>query len=284
MSVHPAKFKLPDPVRSLLERKIQSELDLPFLPDTSAQVLSLCNDEHCNAQKLSELIQRDQSLASHVLRVANSAAYAPKEPIVSLQQAVSRLGLGTICEISVAVSFRGRVFEVPGFQMRVREMWMHSATSGVYAKEVARLLRRNVEGSFLCGLLHDVGRPIVLQMLLDQARKRTQKPVPAGILEAAMNEFHERVGAMVSERWKLAPWMAQVVGHHHDPALATQYREEAFITHLADLLSHWALGAAAAEEFQAEAPLLSNLNLYRKDLEELLKMRGRVLEVAEAFL
>ncbi len=268
----------------MLEKRIQSDLELPFLPSTAAEVLSLCNDDLCDAQKLAGLIQRDQSLASHVLRVANSAAYAPKEPIVSLQQAVSRLGLGTICEISVAVSLKGRVFEVPGFQVRIRQMWMHSATSGVYAKEVARLLRRNVEGSFLCGLLHDVGRPIVLQELLDQARKHTQKPVPAGILEAAMDEFHERVGAMVSERWRLAPWIAQAVGHHHDPALATQYGEEACITHLADLLSHWALEKAVENEFEAEAGLLSNLNLYREDLDKLLKMRGLVLEVAEAFL
>ncbi len=284
MSLQSVRSKLPDPVRALLENRLQSDLELPFLPDTASQVLSLCNDERCDAQKLSELIQRDQSLAGHVLRVANSAAYAPTEPIVSLHQAVSRLGIDVICDISVAVSLRGRVFEVPGPQTRIRKMWMHSAAAGVYAKEVARLLRQNVEGAFLCGLLHDVGKPIVLQELVDLSRQRTSKPVPVGISEAAMDEFHGRVGALMLERWKLAPWMAEAVKYHHETGAAPQFAEEARITRLADLLAHWALAECTQEELQAEAQLLSDLNLYSEDLSKLFEMRERVLGIAEAFL
>jgi putative nucleotidyltransferase with HDIG domain len=286
MPVQPANVKrLPQPVRLLLEARLQGELDLPFLPDTAAQVLSLCNDETCEPRKLSELIQRDPSLAGHVLRVANSAAYAPTEPIHSLPQAVSRLGFDIICEISVAVSLRGRVFEVPGFQTRVRAMWMHSAAAAVYAKEVARFLRRNVEGAFLCGLLHDVGKPIVLQELVDLSRERTSKPVPAGICEAAMDEFHERIGGQMVRLWKLAPWMAEVVLHHHDPDAASEHADEMRIVRLADLLAHWALDdGLELAELQGETRLLADLNLYPEDLAKLCEARTRVIDVAEAFL
>ena len=66
--------------------------------------MSLCSEETCDAARLAELITHDQALAGHVLGVSNSAAYAPKEPIVSLQQAVSRLGSDTVCEIAMAPS------------------------------------------------------------------------------------------------------------------------------------------------------------------------------------
>ena len=39
-----------------------------------------------------------------------------------------------------------------------------------YAKEIARLRRSNVEGAFLCGLLHDIGKPVLLQTLVDIQR------------------------------------------------------------------------------------------------------------------
>jgi putative nucleotidyltransferase with HDIG domain len=284
MTVQPAKrAQLPQAVRALIEARLQGELELPFLPQTSSQVLSLCNEQSCDARKLSDLIQRDPSLAGHVLKVANSAAYAPTEPIHSLLQAVSRLGMVVVCEISVAVSLRGRVFEVPGFQPRVRAIWAHSAATAVYAKEVARLLRRNVEGAFLCGLLHDVGKPIVLQELVDISRERTTKPVPSAIGEAAMDEYHLAIGARLVEFWKLAPWMAEVVRFHHDPEAAPQYAEEARITRLADLLAHWALGKLDPAELATETQLLSNLNLYPEDLEKLKGMRAQVIQVAEAF-
>ena len=170
--------ELPDKLRDLFEQYVAAgRLELPFLPTTATQVLGACNEGSCDARELSELIQTDQSLAGHVLRIANSAAYAPLEPIVSLQQATSRLGMQTMCEIALAVSMKGRVFKVPGYQTKVRAMWVHSAMAGCYAKEIARKIRHNVEGAFLCGLLHDVGKPVVMQGFLDILKDMTTEKV-----------------------------------------------------------------------------------------------------------
>jgi HD-like signal output (HDOD) protein len=94
----------------LIERIDSGSLDLPLLSDTAAKVMELCGDASCDARRLAELIQRDQGLAGHVLRVANSAAYAPTERIVSLQQAVSRMGLTAMRDIALAIAIRGKVF------------------------------------------------------------------------------------------------------------------------------------------------------------------------------
>lgn len=285
-STHSEPVQLPTPLRRLLEEALSSDqLDLPLLPSTAAEVMGVCNEEQCDARQLSELLQRDPSLAGHVLRVANSAAYAPKEPIVSLQQAVSRLGVTTICEIAIAVSLKGRVFHVPGYHVRIREMWMHAAAAAVYAKEVARRLRRNVEGAFLCGLLHDVGKPIVMQAFLDIVRERTSRSIPPVIMESAMDEFHQEVGARMVAAWSLSPWMAEAVRHHHDYALAGEHRDEAMVTCLADELSHWALNEELGpDDFPAELPVVRDLGFYATDLVALLEARGAALEVTEAFL
>ena len=277
---------LPTPLRTLFEARVETgSIELPFLPDTPAQVLAACNEEQCDAKRLADLIQRDQALAGHVLRVSNSAAYAPKEPIVSLQQAVSRLGMGTICEIALAVSMKGRVFRVPGYQVKIREMWMHSAMASCYAKEIARIRRHNVESAFMGGLLHDVGRPIVMQGFLDVLKGLTDQKAPVKLLESCMDLFHERVGAKLVEHWSLPPWVRSSIEHHHDYDKAEDYHTEAMTAHLADHLAHWAADEDLTEEdFDADLPVLSDLNIYADELEELLRRRGEVLEVAEAFL
>jgi len=276
---------LPEEIRSRLVARLGSDdFELPLLPDTVSQILETCADENADARMLSDLIRRDQSLAGHVLRVSNSAAYAPKEPVVTLQHAVSRLGIKTVGEIAVAIAIEGRVFRVPGWQARTRQMWIHSAAAGTYAKEVARILRRNVEGAFLCGLLHDVGRPVILQALTHVVRELRMDRVSDDVAHSAMTEFHAELGARIATHFGLPDWTAEAIRFHHDPAAAGEHPTEARITRLADLLAHWSLDdSKGPEDFESENRVVEELNLYADDLMRLLELRRRVLEVAESF-
>ncbi len=273
---------LPEIVRApLAERTSELSLELPMLPDTASRVMGLCTAEDCDVRELAELIERDPSLAGHVLRISNSAAFAPNEAIVSLQQAVTRLGFSVLSEIAVGVALRGQVFRVPGFDKTIRLMWMHSAAAGAFAKDIARTARRNVEGAFLCGLLHDVGKPIVLTNVLDvckQARVRPNKP----IVETALEEFHTTVGAMLVERWGLAPWVVAAAEHHHRPEEAGAHEVEANVTNLADALSHWALSTRDVGDPRT-LPSVAALDLYDDDMVRIMAGREAVLELAAAF-
>ncbi len=281
-STQPA-LRLPGWLHDILERHLEQDIELPILPEAVAKVLALCEDESTDAKAIEGVLERDPSMASHVLRIANSSAYAPKETIVSLQQAVSRLGLGALRNIVLGVSMQGRVFRVQGQQTRMRTIWIHCAVAAAFARELARMLRKNVEGAFLCGLLHDVGRPVVLQATVDTLAHRSKEPLPVALLDTAMNEFHEGIGARMLEAWKLADWAVAAVAHHHEPAKAAPFEQEARITRLADLLSHWAMDTGKTpEDFPAD-PVVAELNIYPEDLEKLLAYRGKALEFAEAF-
>jgi HD-like signal output (HDOD) protein len=281
----PSTSTLPRALQDLFEAKlVTGQIELPFLPETTSQILASCGSEDSDPRQVAELIQRDQSLAAHVLHISNSAAYAPKEPIVSLQQAVSRLGLDTVRDIAVAVSLKGRVFRAPGYQTVIRAMWQHSAVAGCYAKEIARLRRFNVEGAFSCGLMHDVGKPMVMLAFLDLLKGLTQRPPPFKLLEAAMEQFHPHVGGMLVDQWGLPPWIKASILHHGDYTLAQDYREDVMSTHLADELTKWALATELIDDdFDFEMPVLGDLNLYRDEVEQLLQRRSQVLDIAEAF-
>src|SRR5581483_11226132 len=166
-----------DPLRgAVAERLAAGTLDLPLLPRVASQVVALVGDKKADANQLAALIHRDPALAGHVLRIANSPAYMPKMPIVSLQQAVSRLGFSVITEIAFAASVQSGIFRVPGYEAVLDGLWRHALASGAFAKEVARARRSNVESAFLCGLLHAVGKPALLQIAVDVARQRRVQP------------------------------------------------------------------------------------------------------------
>jgi putative nucleotidyltransferase with HDIG domain len=269
-------------LRDWLELRLGGALELPILPEVASRVVAMCDDENTGAPDVKRALEDDPSLASNFLRVANSALYAAREPIVSLQQAIHRLGLRTTRTIALTAALRGRVFTVPvesGHDERVRAIWQHSVVAATFAREVARKLRSSVEGAFLCALLHDVGRPIVLQAVLAAPDSVAQKPLAPDVLDAAIEEFHAVVGGRAVQAWKLADWTVAAVAHHHDPSNAAPFEDEARLVRLADLLSHWALGdGARSEDFPMSDPVIEELDLYREDVEALLAMRSTVLD------
>lgn len=267
----------------LVEKLTRDELELPLLPDTASQVLQVCGEQSADARKLAELIQRDPALAAHVLRIANSAAYCPSEPIVSLQQAVARLGFAAMCGIAIAIAMQGKVFAVPGQEVRVKALWRHSTLAGGWAKELARLRRTNVEAAFQCGLLHDVGKPVVLQAALSIAKARGIVP-NRDELEGLLTTLHSQVGQKLLHAWALPDWMVSAVAHHHHPEHAEEHANEARLAHVADELAHWTL---APDESRTKALLenhsASDLGVYADDLVALMKKRDAVLELAKAY-
>jgi HD-like signal output (HDOD) protein len=273
--------EIPAVTRAWLDHELDRDLELPMLPETAARVVALCEDADTDARALEAVLERDPSLTACVLKVANSVMYAPKEPIVSLKQAVSRLGMATVRNLALTSSLHGKVFDVPGHGALVHDIWAHCAVAAVFAREIGRKLRRNVEAAFLCGLVHDVGRPIVLQVALHLPRGHA--PLSEAQLEHAMDAYHERVGARLVEVWGLAEWTTAAVLHHHDPDRATPHEDEARITRLADLLAHWALTPGTGpEHFPADDPTVAALNLYEDDLDALLALREKVLQASEA--
>ncbi len=269
-------------LRSELVRKIEvCELELPVLPDIASRVLALCQDQDGDPRQLGELIQRDPALAGNVLRIANSAAYAPREPIVSLQQAVSRLGMTTMGDLAIAASVNGKSTSIKGREEEMRVLRTHAAATGVWSREVARQRRRNVEAAFLTGLLHDIGRAIVLRTVIDLARDAT---VEESVLQGLVDEFHASVGSRLVERWKLPHWISAAIDGHHDITRAAEHSDLAATVMLGDELAHWSESPDAEHDAALRAlPILGVLGIYPEDLDELLARRELVEKTTKAF-
>jgi putative nucleotidyltransferase with HDIG domain len=202
-------------------------------------------------------------------------------PIVSLQQAISRLGLTTLREIVVTVSMRSRMFNVPGYSAEVRALWQHAVHTAAHAREIVRRCRRNVEGAFLGGLLHDVSKPVLLLALADM-QAQLDEPLTAPVVATALAVYHTQVGAFLASTWTLPPEVCESMLYHHDPGAAPVYPEAVMVRCLADRVAYALAQPEVDVEDVCHDPLWAQLNLYPDDVEALLGAQQAIVQFAEA--
>jgi putative nucleotidyltransferase with HDIG domain len=278
----PAAGQLEQLEQALVQKIKTGDVELPLLPQAASQVMALASDPSADAAKLSALIHQDQALAAHVLRIANSPAYMPRSPVVSLQHAVAMLGITLLSEIAFTASLKTGAFKVPGYEDDVKQLWRHSLASGAFAKEVARMRRVNVESAYLCGLLHAIGKPVVLRTattLASQQRIALEKPILSGWIAG----YHTEVGAMIADKWGLPKQVAVAIQYYGDYDHATEFRQECLLTCVANrLASHLLTPDDMPEDTLRDHSVFAELNLYPQDIDKLLLTKDQVLTIVNA--
>lgn len=263
---------------STVKKLLQSQdVELPVLPEVAVQLLKLTSDVDCDPKDIVDLFRRDQSLTGHLLKIANSARYSSGQTVTSIQQAVARLGLLQVREVVVLVSCETRVFNVGGFEADVKQSFVRSMATAAFAQEVARARRLNVEDAFLCGLLHDVGRPVLLQLLSDY-RTDHQVQLTDEQIRVAADELRIPLACRLVESWELPTRLSTIIEHQNDPLAAGDCEQQAAILNLGSDLASTALDPDAELPAELIHPMMDVLNLYPEDMAGVLAQSDSILE------
>jgi len=246
-------------------------IEVPMLPEVANKALLLAQNPDSDAGEMAQLIQSDQSLAGHVMRIANSAAYTPMSNLVSLQQAIARLGMGVISEIALAAAIGAKIFHTPGYEAYVAGVWRHALATSLWSKEIARQCRSNVEVAFLAGLLHSIGRPAVLQTILELAHSQNIT-LSNNEIHQLENTYCQQVSQAVVNKWQMPTLVIEAVTSYtdHRSSLAVE-------NHAAQIIagSKFATNMLDPESFNKEVllalPVFETLNLYQDEVEKLLE-------------
>lgn len=245
----------------------RAELELPVLPEVAARVVSVASSADTDAAALSRLITNDPALAAHVMRVASSAAYQPRSPIESLQQAISWLGMSEVSDIAFTVAVQGKLLNVPGQKARVQRMWKSAVATAAWSRLVAESTNKSAEAAYLAGLLHEIGKPVCLQTIAELAR-RAATPLIESEYDAMVAEFHVDVGVQLATAWKLPMSVTSVIRGWGQWAESPQNRDGCAIAYLAHHLASGMLenyGTLVAESLAAD-PVTEFLGLKLGDV------------------
>jgi HD-like signal output (HDOD) protein len=200
----------------------------PF-PAVAQHAIGLLGDPDTPLRKIREALEKDPAITAGLLRVANSAAYRSRQAIGSVEEAVQRLGSRHVLEIVSSVAAMGMFQDAEGIGLQVRD---HSARVGAMTRVLANEWHQSTaESPFLCGLLHDLGKLLLLQVSgidyqqLDP-RVLTQADEAFVHERALLGYDHAVLAAHVLEAWKLPSSVAQVVAWHHQPGRAYEHGGE----------------------------------------------------------
>lgn len=221
VATKPERIDQPGTVEHEVMRRLEvalsdPELELPHLPHIPQQVLALLRQDKAGMGEIAELISQDQVLAAALLRRANSVACRGTEKVLTLQAAVTRLGMRGIRSMVVSESLKHLTVSLSGGRTRGALLWRESLASGHVMAAFAECFQLLLHEPFLVGLLHDIGKVVVLRACSD-AERATGQGVSSDAFEYLCQEYHEMMGEMLAEYWQLPEEISRVIRSHHAP-------------------------------------------------------------------
>jgi len=216
---------------------------MPNLSPTVAKVLALVNDPNSSAKDLIRVIQVDPVLTGKVLALCNSAYFGIAKKISSVARATILLGMNTIKNLTLTTAVLALFSSSP---KRARfdpaNFWRHSLGCAVCCRMIAALTKLSPviqEEFFVAGLMHDVGRLVIVHQLPDVYRRiaedaaSARRPVMEAEIEA-LGEPHTEIGMLLADKWRLAEHLGLAIGFHHAPLETEKFGELTAACYLSD--------------------------------------------------
>lgn len=198
--------------------------DLPALPSVVADVLKITDDPAAAMSQICECIQRDPALTAKILKISNSPYYGMKQYVGTLKLALVILGVREVRNIVLGVSVFESLCDKGVDSILRQDFWEHSMRVAALSKMLGSALSLGLQGEdFISGLLHDVGKMVLLNQLGPSYRQLFRKMGGSGdkLAQAEMDMFgfdHADAAAALSLHWNLPKTLTDTVGLHHNNA------------------------------------------------------------------
>ncbi len=222
---------------------IEQSSDLASPPLVYRRLMEVINHPRGGAGDIANVIKQDTALTARLLKLVNSAFFAFPRPVETVSQAVSVVGTSQVRDLALATSVTDLFKGVPAGVIDVEGFWKHSLACGVCARVIAGLRNEsNVERFFVAGILHDVGRLVLLLRAPDAVREILDHAAEKeSLLYDAERELmgfdHARVGGMLMKHWSMPEALVESLAYHHMPTKAERFPVEAATMHVADILA-----------------------------------------------
>ncbi len=224
------------------EKLVRDAKTISSLPTVFQKLNSAVNDPRASNRDIANIISGDSGLAARLLRVANSAFYGFPSKIDTVTRAVTVLGTRQLRDLALATSvlqmFEGMSDDI----VSMESFWMHSIACAVAARILAGYRREpNVERFFVAGLVHDIGRLVILMQYPEQEREVIMAARERGELlhKLEKEQFgfdHSAVGSLLLKSWKIPEHTVTAIAYQHRPSLASD-SPDATIVHVADIIA-----------------------------------------------
>lgn len=210
-------------------RKLVAQLDrLPTIPVLYTQIVEKLKSSEASLADVAEIVEKDPGLTAKLLQLVNSAFFGLSRPMSSTLEAVTYLGMDTIKCLVLSLSAFSRFEGTETAGLSLTEVWEHSLRTAEVSRSLVQmqdLPDAMADAAFVGGLLHDIGRLILICNRPDDYAEacRLARLGPLSLEEAEQQIFtctHADVGGYLLGLWGLPPAVVDAIACHHRPGIS----------------------------------------------------------------
>lgn len=218
-------------LRSLLKnerlRKLISKIHtIPSVPKLYQRLLAEVSIKETSIDRIGELISSDIGMSAKMLQIVNSAFFGISRKIKDIREVVKLLGLDVIKSLVLSIDVFTKYDEKIVSDFSINELISHSLICAGFAKEIAiveKLDKEIINNSYMAGMLHDLGRLIIVANLPEKYVEIVDmvKQDNLTFYEAekkALNATHAELGGYLAKLWGLPDDIVEAITFHHTPS------------------------------------------------------------------
>ena len=238
---------------------------------------------------IGEVIQKDPDLTARLLRLANSSFYGFATRLSTVAEAVSLIGIQQVQDLIVVSSVLDRFVGIPESLVNMNSFWRHSLAVGIGARVLAMERRLpKPEKFFVVGLLHDVGRLVLLSQATETAQAvfelcRQRRMLLREAEVQVLGYDHQQIAGKLLQYWNYPEFFSLAIANHHTPATCAA-KMEAAVVHIADHLANAMALGSSGERFipSLDETAWSTLGLGPEVLSQVVTAIDEQIEAVEA--
>jgi len=272
----------PSIMEAIRKRFKQGEINLPTLSQIYVKFNELYRKD-ANQHEIADLLKQDMAISSKLISVSNSTYYRGISENKTVIQAISRLGMKTTRRYVEVISNRALyTIKNKKYSPMVETLWSHSLSCAYASQIVAETLALHLpEDPFTLGLLHDIGKLILLQIISElEMNKSLQGPVASGELVETLNANHSRFGAALLKRWNFAADYLHIALYHDELQQADPISKSLLVVHFANLLVK-SLGFDYEQPKEIEPEKADSARLLNLTPENIEEMKPKLVEMMQ---
>ncbi|MDI6789291.1 MAG: HDOD domain-containing protein [Thermodesulfobacteriota bacterium] len=224
-------------IEQIIKKLDSGQVNLPILPTVGIKIHQLLRDPELSINDIAQLVEKEPVISSKLLAISNSAFYAGVGKNDNLERAILRIGLKSVLNIVFVLINRGLyVMKHEKHEAMVKSLWEHSLACAYGAQQTAYMLRLvEPDKYFMLGLLHDIGKVVSLQVLLNMDARKWGPDNDH--LISTLNQIHNEIGAFVLKKWDFDQDYIDIASCHNQEDISSDTPKELLVIYLANLLA-----------------------------------------------